>query len=129
MKSKHNNGFTLLEVMISVAIIAIVIVSIMRLQGQTIMMNESSRFYSLAPFLAQAKISEVLNDPKNAVSSSGDFGDNALGYTWKTDIEPVNINVTEGAKIELKSINVYIEYNNGEMKYNLQEYFNTGPDE
>ena len=125
MKIKNFDGFTLLEVMVSVAIIAIVMVSVIRLQGQTILMNESSRFYSVAPFLAQEKLSEVLMDPKNAGSSSGDFGDDASGYAWNIEVDPVNIDVVEGAKLELKSVDVFIEYNNGEMKYSLRQYINT----
>jgi len=100
-------------------------VSVIRLQGQTILMNESSRFYSTAPFLAQTKISEVLRDLSNAGSSSGDFGKDHPGYTWSTEIEPVTISVAEGAKLELKNVKVTIEINEGEMKYSLQQYVNT----
>ena len=122
---RANGGFTLLEVMVSVAVIAIVLVSIIRLQGQTILMNESSRFYSSAPFLAQSKMAEILSDPLNAGSSAGDFEKEHPGYSWKIDIEPVSIDVIEGAKLELKKADVVIEFNEGQMKYTLRQYINT----
>jgi general secretion pathway protein I len=126
---RSNNGFTLLEVMVSVAVIAIVLVSIIRLQGQTILMNESTRFYSTAPFLAQSQLAEVLSDPANAGSSTGDFDKEHPGYSWKIDIEPVNIDVIEGAKLELKKADVVIEFNEGQLKYSLRQYFNTNTGE
>lgn len=117
-----SDGFTLLEVMVSVALIAIVLVSIMRLQGQTILMNESSRFYSTAPFLAQAKMSEVLEDLSKAGNTSGDFGDDNPEYSFTIDIEPVSIDAIEGAKIELKRVDIIVEFNKGVMKYTLRQY-------
>jgi general secretion pathway protein I len=125
MKIRPTAGFTLLEVMVSVAVIAIVLVSIIRLQGQTILMNESSRFYSTAPFLAQYKISQILADPVNAGSETGDFDKDHPGYAWNVDIETISIDVIEGAKIELKKADVMIEFNDGQMKYTLRQYINT----
>jgi general secretion pathway protein I len=118
-------GFTLLEVMVAVAVISIVLVSIIRLQGQSILMNESSRFYSTAPLLAQSKMAEALEDPANAGSGAGDFDTEHPGYSWKIDVEPVNIDVIEGAKLELKKVDVLIEFNEGQMKYSLRQYINT----
>jgi type II secretion system protein I len=125
LKIISSDGFTLLEVMVSVAVIAIVLVSIIRLQGQTILMNESTRFYSMAPFLAQSKMAEILSDPTDAGSDTGDFDKEHPGYSWKIDIEPVSIDVIEGATLDLKKADVIIEFNKGEMKYSLRQYFNT----
>jgi prepilin-type N-terminal cleavage/methylation domain-containing protein len=122
-------GFTLLEVMVSVAVISIVLVSIIRLQGQTILMNESSRFYSTAPFLAQFKMAQILADPLNAGSETGDFDKDHPGYAWNIDIESISIDVNEGAKIELKRADVVIEFNEGQMKYTLRQYINTNTGE
>jgi general secretion pathway protein I len=118
-------GFTLLEVMVSVAIIAIVFVSILKLQGQTILMNETIRFYTIAPLLADEKISDIKLNPSNfELSSSGDFGDEYPGYTWKVQVEEMKIDVMESPQLTLKKIDVFISLNNDELKFFLSHYLN-----
>jgi general secretion pathway protein I len=121
-----SKGFTLLEVMVSVSIISIVLVSIIRLQGQTITMNETIRFYTIAPLLADAKISEIKLNPSNFdLSSSGDFGDDYPGYTWKVEIEEMKIDVIESPELTLKKIDVFISLNNDELKFFLRHLLNS----
>jgi len=120
-----SKGFTLLEVMVSVSIIAIVLVSILRLQGQSITMNETIRFYTIAPLLADSKISEIRLNPSNFdLSSSGDFGDEYPGYTWNVQIEELKINVIESPELTLKKIDVFISLNNDELKFSLRHFLN-----
>lgn len=125
-----NSGFTLLEVMVAVAIIAIVLVSIMRLQGQTIDMNESLRFYTQAPLLANARMGEILTDPEDSGgTASGDFGEAFSGYACRVDRESINIDVPEGDEIALERIDVLVLYDNGRMKYRLRHFLATDPGE
>ncbi len=123
--AKSVSGFTLLEVMVSVAIIAIVFVSILRLQGQSISMNETIRFYTIAPLLADEKIADIKLNPSNfELSSSGDFGDDYPGYTWKVQSEELKIDVIESPQLTLKKIDVFISLNNDELKFSLTHYLN-----
>ncbi len=125
-----NSGFTLLEVMVAVAIIAIVLVSIMRLQGQTIGMNVSFRFYTQAPLLANARMGEILVDPEDSGgAASGDFGEAFSGYAWQVDRESINIEVPEGDEIALERIDLLVLYDNGRMKYRLRHFLATDPEE
>ncbi len=118
-------GFTLLEVMVAVSIIAIVLVSIVRLQGQTISMNETIRFYAIAPLLAQAKLTEIVLKPSDFEGAqSGDFGDEYPGYTWTTNIEKISIEVLESPTLTMKKIDMMIDLNNGQMKFSLRRYLN-----
>jgi general secretion pathway protein I len=111
--------------MVSVAIIAIVFVSILKLQGQTILMNETIRFYTIAPLLADQKISDIKLNPSNfELSSSGDFGDEYPGYTWKVQVEEMKIDVMESPQLTLKKIDVFISLNNDELKFFLSHYLN-----
>ena len=124
-RHRHSPGFTLLEVMVSVAIIAIVLVSIIRLQGQTISMNDTIRFYTIAPILANSKIAEIEYKPSEfTLTSSGDFGDTYPGYTWKAEIEEMKIDVMESPELTLKKIDVDITLNNGELKFSTRRYMN-----
>ncbi|MBC2715524.1 MAG: prepilin-type N-terminal cleavage/methylation domain-containing protein [Desulfobacteraceae bacterium] len=118
-------GFTLLEVMVSVSIIAIVLVSILRLQGQTISMNETIRFYTIAPLLADSKVSEIRLYPSDFdLSSSGDFGDDYPGYTWNVQIDEMKIDVIESAELNLKKIDLVISLNDDELKFSLRHFLN-----
>lgn len=109
--------------MVSVSIIAIVLVSILRLQGQSITMNETIRFYTIAPLLADSKISEIRLNPSNFdLSSSGDFGDDYPGYTWNVQIEELKINVIESPELTLKKIDVFISLNNDELKFSIRHF-------
>ncbi|MGB9498427.1 MAG: type II secretion system minor pseudopilin GspI [Dissulfuribacterales bacterium] len=119
-----NQGFTLLEVMVALSIIAIVLVSIMRLQGQTIFMNETIRFYTIAPLLAQSKMAEISEDPLAGISDSGDFGTDFSGYTWEAQISDLNIDVPECPEIKLKKVDIIVKLNN-DLKFSLRQYMNT----
>jgi len=120
-----NNGFTLLEVMVSVAIIAIVLVSVIKLQGQTIAMNETIRFYTIAPMLAESKISEIRLNPSNfELSSSGDFGDDFPGYAWEVQVEDMEIDVFESPLLTLKKIDVGISFNDGALNFSMRQFLN-----
>ena len=78
------SGFTLLEVMVAMSIIAIVLLAVYRLHSQTLMMNYSARFYTTAPLLAQQKLSELeLSDLDALIDAAGDFGDDHTGYGWE----------------------------------------------
>lgn len=118
-------GFTLLEVMVALSIIAIVLVSIVRLQGQTISMNETIRFYAVAPLLAQSKLSEITLKPEDFDGEqTGDFGEDHPGYGWTSQVEALTVEVPESATLELKKIDLRVHLNEGQMKFSLRRYLN-----
>ncbi len=85
--SKGNNrGFTLLEVMISVSIIAFIFVSIFRLQSGTIDLALSGKFNSIAPMLAKKLLNDAGSDLENWSEFQGDFGDKFPGIHWRMDV-------------------------------------------
>ncbi|MBN1365091.1 MAG: prepilin-type N-terminal cleavage/methylation domain-containing protein [Syntrophaceae bacterium] len=76
-------GFTLMEVMVATAILAIALVSIFQLQSQSISMATDSRFMTTAALLAQSKIVEVeTRSSLSNQSESGDFGPDYPQYNW-----------------------------------------------
>jgi general secretion pathway protein I len=89
-----SKGFTLIEVMVAMSIIAIVLVSIYRLHSQTILMQSQTRFYSIAPLLAQQKISDFDNMAKiDLADDNGDFGDEYPAYIWQATVITVDAEV------------------------------------
>ena len=56
---RRGQGFTLLEVMIAVAFIAVAAVAVLRTQGQGLLLAEQARFSSRAVFLARQVLNET----------------------------------------------------------------------
>lgn len=101
---RHSNfgGFTLLEVMIAMAILATTLVVVFQSQSQSISTTGIARFQTTASLLAQIKIAEIeAAKPEFIVSDSGDFGDDFHGYSWQ-------VNVTETGFDKLKKIEVQV---------------------
>jgi len=116
-------GFTLLEIMVSVSIIAIVLVSIYKMQAQTISMNYEARFYATAPLLAQFKMTEQKTKSlEDLTSDSGNFGDDFPGYSWSMAVDDVESEALSDTAKDLKKIDVTIFLNNDEFTYNLRTY-------
>jgi general secretion pathway protein I len=80
-------GFTLLEVMIAMAILAIALVAVFSSQAQSISMVGNSRFTTTAALLAQGKMVEYeMKAPGELGSASGDFGKDFPDYEWRADV-------------------------------------------
>ncbi len=119
------NGFTLLEVMIAISIIAIVLVAVYKLHGQTISMSNAARFHTTAPLLAQSKLSEFgIKSLDELTSDSGDFGDDFPGYTWNVSVEDVQSEFLESVAENLKRIDVSVNFGEGKFvyKYSFRTY-------
>ena len=86
-------GFTLLEVMIAISIIAVALVTLIGAQSQSVSLATGARFDTMASLLAQRKVAEInLAEFNSLIGSEGDFDDTFSGYTWKTEVREV----TEG---------------------------------
>lgn len=104
MKQAGGKGFTLMEVMVAMAILAIALVSIFQLQSQSISMATDSRFLTTAALLAQSKMVEV--ETQSTLSNkteSGDFGPDYPQYTWQLVIDDTQL--LQFKKIEVTVIN------------------------
>jgi len=117
------SGFTLLEVLIAMAIMAIVLVSVYRMHSQTLSMTTATRFNAQAPMLAQQKLAQLEATPSNLVNGdSGDFGDKFPGYSWSVSTEDVSSAALGEAADDLKRIEVTVSLNQNEYVYNIRTY-------
>lgn len=116
-------GFTLMEVMVAVVIIAIAMVSVYKLQAQTILTAGSARFYATAPMLARIKLADIdIKSLEDVDDDSGDFGEDFPGYTWKIATDEI---ASENLKEEgpsLKRIDIQILFNEGESVFSFSTY-------
>ena len=116
-------GFTLLEVMVALAVMSIVLVSVYRMHSQSLVMNTAARFYTQAPMLAQSKMVEL-----EALSStvfpedSGDFGEEFPGYSWKASMADVTAEILGAVAEDLKRVDISVSFNENQFVYNLRTY-------
>lgn len=119
----RESGFTLLEVMVALAVMSIVLVSVYRMHSQSLTMNAAARFYTQAPLLAQSKMAafETLSGG-GFPEDSGDFGEQFPGYRWKISETDVMSEVLGTVAEDLKRIDVTVSYNDNQFSYNLRTY-------
>ena len=119
---RSSGGFTLMEVMVAMAIMAIVLVSVYRMHTQTLTMNAAARFYTQAPLLAQSKLAQLETGSSEPISGdSGDFGEKFPGYSWTVVTEDVSSEVL-GESGDLKRIDIKVSFNNDEYTYDFRTY-------
>jgi general secretion pathway protein I len=116
-----DKGFTLLEVMIAVAIIAIALTTLLGSQSQSVSFANSAKFETMAALLAQSKMSELVTLGKNRLNSdSGDFGDDYPGFTWEVTVSDITIGDIANISDYLKQVDLTVTW--GVYNYNLRLY-------
>jgi len=118
------SGFTLLEIMVALSIMAVALVAVYRLYSQTVSMNALLRFNTNAPLLAQMKFNDVLNMPaEDLMDDSGDFAGEAFqGYTWQTTITPIESEILGNVADDLKKIDLTVASEKDRLVYHLSLY-------
>jgi general secretion pathway protein I len=111
-----------MEVLVALAVLAIALTSVYRLQGQTFMMSASARFYSQAPQLARMKLSEIeTQEFKDITGGTGDFGEDFPGYSWSLSFEELPSDLITSQQYHLARIEITVS-NNDENTYQLRTY-------
>ncbi|NOX80366.1 MAG: prepilin-type N-terminal cleavage/methylation domain-containing protein [Deltaproteobacteria bacterium] len=88
MKKISAAGFTFLEVMVAVAIIAIALVTLIGSQSQSVSIAGEARFDIMASLLAQQKLTEIeAGNFDSLFSDEGDFGKQYPDYRWHTVVQ------------------------------------------
>ena len=119
--SQH--GFTLIEIMAAISIIAIVLVSVYKLHAQSVAMTSEVRFYATAPMLAQKKMAEIESKSiKDVSDESGDFGDQFPNYSFNIVINDVESKELGNVAENLKRIDITVSFNKDEYTYDLRDY-------
>jgi general secretion pathway protein I len=113
-------GFTLLEIMVSLSILAIALLAVFRLQSQTLSMHERVGFDVIAPFLAQARLAQIeARFPDPPESGTGDWGQDWPGYRWRTQVTRVDIEELGDTAEDFYKIDVTVFSANDEQSYQI----------
>ena len=117
-------GFTLLEVMIAVAVLAIALSAVLGLQSRSLTLAAESRFHTTAALLAQGKMAQLaVVELGGLASDSGDFGDVFSGYAWRLSIQNADLPGLDKMKGRLKRIDLAVTCGEGTLySYDLRLY-------
>jgi general secretion pathway protein I len=119
-------GFTLLEVMVAMAILAIALTTLIGSQNQSLFAAGEADFSFQSSLLARQKMSEILADADNPLSSSGDFGENHPGFFWKSEVTDPDFSeseVLEGSSGYLRQVQLTIHTKDERRSFILLRYF------
>lgn len=106
---KPTEGFSLLEVMVAIAILAVVTTAVYRLHAQAIMLVEENRFRSLAPLLAGEILATMETEQWPAPDErNGEFGPDQPGYRWTAALTPAALEGLEAVYPRLTTVEVRI---------------------
>ncbi len=117
-------GFTLLEVMIAVAIMSMALVAAIGSQSQSVSLATEAKFSTTATFLAQSKMADLeAKAPDDLFSDAGDFGEDFPGYRWESEVSDVTLEEFSEASRHLKKIVLTVgQSENDKYRYRLEYY-------
>lgn len=112
---RSNKGFTLLEVMIALAILSLSLIALLSLRNSSIRLVEHSDRITTATLLAKAKM-EDLPRPVQVGESEGEFeGETYKGYKWKRVVSPTPF-------VFIKEVVVVVKWDEGRGDVRLVAY-------
>jgi general secretion pathway protein I len=101
--NRTNGGFTLLEVMIALAIIATVLVTLLGSHLMSLNLAQKHKEQTLIALLARQKLEESFTIEFDSLKSDfGDFSPMYPGYEWEREVESSDVEHLKKVKIIVK---------------------------
>jgi general secretion pathway protein I len=124
ISQKKECGFTFLEVIVAVALLAIALTAVLGSQSQSVSLASEAKFYTTVTLLAQGKMAEIEAEDLDTLSSdSGDFGEDFPGYTWEVTIDNVYLDYPENVSNHLRQVTLTLSWEESERyQYSLKTY-------
>ena len=97
-----NAGFTLLEVMIALLIIATSFIVLLHTRNQSVITADYAKRATVATLLASERMSDIeQEDFPDTVDDSSNFGDDYPEYRWKTSVSDTAYENIREVKVEV----------------------------
>ena len=121
---EEDPGFTLLEVIAALSIIAIALTTLLVSQSQSLSLAGEAKFSTTAALLARHKMTELeAMETDDLIADSGDFGEDFPNYFWETQINPVSFPGVEQYADQFKQIDLSVFFGeNKQYQYALRLY-------
>ena len=120
-----SQGFTLLEVLVAIAILAITLTTLFGSQAQSLSLAEEAEFNIQAAFLAKSKLSEYESGVVSLENNEGDFGEDYPGYLWKVvfqDADFEELPSLEKLEKPLQRVDLMVSKNEERLLFSLRCY-------
>jgi len=121
--NRCRRGFTLLEVLVAVAVIAIVSTAVYQMHLFSISESYRGRLEAQCFLLAQKKIAEIeAVPPETLISGTGDFGEAFRDFRWELRVEETESDRLKTAGKDLKRIDLRVFSDPGPVEYAIRIY-------
>ncbi len=125
LRLPSSSGFTLLEVMIAVAILAITLTVLFGSQSQSLSLAAEAKFNTHATFLMQEKLAELESKQLELYNDEGDFGEAYPGFRWKIEIDDLYLTEPEilaDMERPFQQVTLTILWGNGPYSHTIAYY-------
>ena len=128
--ARSDRAFTLLEVMVAVAIIAVALVTLLGSQSRSLSYATEAKFNIVAPMLASLKLAEVERGIVAISDDEGDFDEEFSGYSWKMEVEDAELELETPVEMKnpLQKIALTVLWSGSPFSYTLT-FHGRGPDD
>lgn len=124
---KHlSAGFTLMEILVSISIIAIVLVSLFRVQSGSMDLTGAGRFRNTARMLAKKQLALVEKSMDEKLQEQGRFDPPFENFVWQCRISDMDFSgvadIPEKEAGKLKKIELEVKQDNRNRTYDVKTF-------
>lgn len=121
--SYTTSGFTLLEILVAVSIIAIVSTAVYQMHFFSLSQGHQTALETRCLLLAQKKLAEIKTASEDVLdSASGDFGEDFPGFRWEMEVKGIESDMFKAAGKDLKRIDLKVFSDRPSVFYALRVY-------
>ncbi len=86
-RKRRNGGFTLLEILIALGVIAVALIAVFQLQAQNLDLQAEARFMTLAKCLIQDRLTQITcRETLSEGTATGKVGDDFPDFSYQEEI-------------------------------------------